>query len=147
MLKFIFSAGSIGIFIAACSPTIADDRSEPVSENVETSPAISEASTPNYNRPNVLIILVDDLGWADLGFRGSDIETPSIDRLAREGLVLNRFYAMPICTPTRSALMTARDPMKLGTAYAGFQPWQNGGVSPEEHFCRRAFKPQVIKPL
>ena len=47
---------------------------------------------------------------------------------------------MPICTPTRSALMTARDPMKLGSAYAGFQPWQNGGVSPQEHFMPESFK-------
>lgn len=92
------------------------------------------------SQPNILILLVDDLGWADLGFRGSDIETPNIDRIAREGLTLNRFYAMPICTPTRSALMTARDPMKLGTIYAGFQPWQNGGVSPDEHFMPQSFQ-------
>ena len=94
----------------------------------------------SLSQPNIVILLVDDLGWADVGFRGSDIETPNIDRLAREGLSLERFYSMPICTPTRSALMTARDPMKLGTIYAGFQPWQNGGVSPEEHFMPESFK-------
>jgi len=94
----------------------------------------------SYTKSNIVILLADDLGWADLGFRGSDIETPNIDRLAREGLTLNRFYSMPICTPTRSALMTGRDPMKLGTIYAGFQPWQNGGVSPEEHFMPQSFQ-------
>ena len=94
----------------------------------------------SYEQPNIVILLADDLGWADLGFRGSDIQTPNIDRSAREGLTLNRFYSMPICTPTRSALMTARDPMKLGTIYAGFQPWQNGGVSPEEHFMPESFR-------
>ena len=73
--------------------------------------------------PNVIILLADDLGWADVGYRGSDIQTPNIDRLAAEGLHLERLYVMPICTPTRSALMTGRDPMKLGAAYAGFQPW------------------------
>ena len=97
-------------------------------------------NTPLYSEPNIVILLADDLGWADLGFRGSDIETPNIDRLSREGLTLNRFYSMPICTPTRSALMTARDPMKLGTIYAGFQPWQNGGVSPDEHFMPQSFQ-------
>lgn len=91
-------------------------------------------------QPNIVIMVADDLGWADVGYRGSDIETPNLDRLAAEGMVLNRFYSMPICTPTRSALMTARDPMKLGTIYAGFQPWQNGGVSPEERFMPESFR-------
>ncbi|NNC39025.1 MAG: arylsulfatase [Hyphomonadaceae bacterium] len=105
---------------------------------IEVSQAIR--TTAAYEQPNIVILLADDLGWADLGFRGSDIETPNIDKLARDGLILNRFYAMPICTPTRSALMTARDPMKLGSIYAGFQPWQNGGVSPDEHFMPETFK-------
>ena len=91
-------------------------------------------------KPNIVIILADDLGYADLGFRGSDIQTPNLDRLASEGMVLNRFYSLPICTPTRSALMTARDPIKLGTAYAGLQPWEHGGVSPEEHFMPESFR-------
>ena len=102
----------------------------------QTAPSVSTS----YEQPNIVILLADDLGWADLGFRGSDIETPHIDSLARDGLTLNRFYSMPICTPTRSALMTARDPMKMGTIYAGFQPWQNGGVSPDEHFMPESFK-------
>ena len=101
--------------------------------------AKSSAANP-YDKPNIVILLADDLGWADLGFRGSDIETPNIDRLAKEGMSLNRFYVQPICTPTRSAMMTARDPMKLGSIYAGFQPWQNGGVSPDEHFMPESFQ-------
>ena len=95
---------------------------------------------PLMGRSLILLFFWPDLGWADLGFRGSDIQTPNIDRLAAEGLHLERLYVMPICTPTRSALMTGRDPMKLGAAYAGFQPWQNGGVSPEEHFMPESFK-------
>jgi len=91
-------------------------------------------------QPNIVILLADDLGWADLGFRGSDIQTPNIDRLAAEGVHLERLYVMPICTPTRSALMTGRDPMKLGAAYAGFQPWLEGGISPQEHFMPDSFR-------
>ena len=91
-------------------------------------------------RPNIVILVADDLGWADVGYRGSDIETPNLDRLAQEGVRLERFYTLPICTPTRAALMTGRDPMKLGAAYAGFQPWDNGGVSPAEHFMPESFK-------
>ena len=109
-------------------------ETKPISEANITSASIRET------QPNVIILLADDLGWADLGFRGSDIQTPNIDRLAAEGLHLERLYVMPICTPTRAALMTGRDPMKLGAAYAGFQPWQNGGVSPEEHFMPESFK-------
>jgi len=111
-------------------------------DNTETSNSVVKpmAKPLSGQQPNIIILLADDLGWADLGFRGSDIQTPNIDRLAAEGLHLERFYVMPICTPTRSALMTGRDPMKLGAAYAGFQPWQNGGVSPEEHFMPESFK-------
>ncbi|NNE58482.1 MAG: arylsulfatase [Hellea sp.] len=105
--------------------------------STETARKPVSAST---NQPNILIIVADDLGWADLGFRGSDIQTPNIDRLAAQGIHLERFYVMPICTPTRSALMTARDPMKLGSAYAGFQPWQNGGVAPQERFMPQDFQ-------
>lgn len=69
--------------------------------------------TIGAERPNILIFLADDLGWADVGYHGSQIETPAIDRLAREGVKLERFYATPICSPTRAALMTGGDPLKL----------------------------------
>jgi len=129
--------------VSACMLLIGCQQAHetPSAKSVTTTTSVNVKKTSNsIAQPNILILLADDLGWADLGFRGSDIETPNIDRLAREGLTLNRFYAMPICTPTRSALMTARDPMKMGTIYAGFQPWQNGGVSPDEHFMPESFK-------
>ena len=51
------------------------------------------------DRPNVVVFLADDLGWADVGFHGgSQIDTPSLDRLAREGVQLDRFYTTPICS-------------------------------------------------
>lgn len=90
--------------------------------------------------PNVIIMLADDLGWADVGYHGSDIQTPNIDRLAKEGMRLERFYATPFCSPTRAALMTGRDPIKMGVAHAVFMAWDNGGVSPEEHFMPESFK-------
>ena len=92
------------------------------------------------SKPNIIIMLADDLGYADLGFRGSDIETPNLDKMAAQGMRLERFYSWPICTPTRAALMTGRDPVKLGMAYAGLQPWVSGGVSPEEHFMPESFQ-------
>ena len=90
--------------------------------------------------PNVIILLADDLGWADVGYRGSDIATPNIDRLAKEGMRLERFYTTPFCSPTRAALMTGRDPIKLGVAHAVFMAWDNGGVSPEEHFMPESYR-------
>jgi hypothetical protein len=60
-------------------------------------------------RPNVVIFFADDLGWADVGDHCEEvIETPSIDRIAAEGIQLDRFYSAPICSPTRAALMTGR---------------------------------------
>lgn len=126
---------SIGLALASCGSSDDAITSEPASQEA----VILNAPSPDIS-PNIVIIMADDLGWGDLGFRGSDIQTPHLDRLRTEGLSLERFYVQPICTPTRSALMTGRDPMKLGSIYAGFQPWQNGGVSPEEHFMPQSFK-------
>jgi len=90
--------------------------------------------------PNIIVIVADDLGWNDVGFHGGDIDTPSLDKLANEGVRLNRFYTTPICSPTRAALMTGRDPMRLGIAYSVILPWDNNGVHPEEHFMPESFR-------
>ena len=59
-------------------------------------------------RPNIVIFVADDLGWADVGYHGSPIKTPHIDRLCREGVELDQHYVAPMCTPTRAALLTGR---------------------------------------
>jgi len=94
----------------------------------------------DVKRPNVIIILADDLGWADVGFHGSPIETPAIDRIAREGVELGALYTAPVCTPTRVMLMTGRDPIRMGLAYEQINPWDNAGVSSEEHFMPESFR-------
>ena len=91
------------------------------------------------SQPNVIIMLADDLGWADVGYHSGDIETPSLDRLAAEGVRLDRFYTTPICPPTRAALMTGRNPIRLGVAYAVILPWDTNGVHPDEYFLPEAF--------
>lgn len=59
-------------------------------------------------RPNIVFIIADDLGWADVGFHGGKAPTPHLDRLARASLELTHHYVAPVCSPTRSALMTGR---------------------------------------
>jgi arylsulfatase A-like enzyme len=67
------------------------------------------------SRPNLVLIMTDDQGWPDLGVHGNpDLETPHLDRLAAEGVRLTRFYASPVCTPTRAALMTGRYAQRTG---------------------------------
>jgi arylsulfatase B len=103
--------------------------------------SLSLAQPGEAAQPNVVIFLADDLGWADVGFHGEEsIETPSIDRIAREGVQLDRFYATPICSPTRAALMTGRDPMRLGVAYGVIMPWHTNGIHPAERFMPQSFQ-------
>lgn len=79
-------------------------------------------------RTNVVVMLADDLGWNDVGFHGSEIQTPNIDRLASEGTQLDRFYSCPLCSPTRAALMTGRYPLRLGLGYTVVRPWARFGM-------------------
>ena len=65
-------------------------------------------------RPNILYILVDDLGWGDVSYHGSPIRTPNMDRLVRRGVELDAHYVNPVCTPTRVSLLTGRYPGRFG---------------------------------
>ena len=59
-------------------------------------------------QPNILLIVADDLGWADVGWHGGAFKTPQLDKLASAGVELDRHYVQPVCTPTRTALMSGR---------------------------------------
>jgi arylsulfatase A-like enzyme len=71
------------------------------------------ASRP-ATRPNVLVLLADDLGWNGVGFHNPKSPTPNLNRLAQEGLELRRFYSYPVCSPARAALLTGLMPRRLG---------------------------------
>ena len=77
-------------------------------------------------QPNIVFLLIDDLGYADCGFNGgTEIKTPNIDRLAKSGTVLEHHYVQPVCSPTRSTLMTGRYPTHTGvyTIVSPGAPW------------------------
>ena len=67
-------------------------------------------------RPNVIVILTDDQGWADIGYNNPKVYTPHLDELASNGTTFTNHYVMPQCTPTRVALMTGRYPSRFGGA-------------------------------
>ena len=79
-------------------------------------PEASHGNLPGPNYPNIIVILVDDLGYGDLScFGGPNLRTPNIDRIATEGMRLTRFYAnSPVCSPSRASLMTGRYPDLVG---------------------------------
>ena len=89
-------------------------------------------SAPGAPRPNIVIILADDLGWTDVSFHGGSIATPNIDRIAVEGAELARYYVAPVCSPTRAGLMTGRYPIRFGAMRAVYPPWRTGGMDTSE---------------
>ena len=60
------------------------------------------------SRPHIIFVLADDYGFNDVGYHGSEIKTPNLDKLAGEGVKLENYYVQPICTPTRSQLLSGR---------------------------------------
>lgn len=69
-------------------------------------------------QPHIVFILVDDQGFRDVGYHGSEIKTPTLDRLAAQGVKLENYYVQPLCSPSRSQLMTGRyEPRSRTTPY------------------------------
>ena len=105
--------------------------------------SLASLSTLAYGqdaKPNIVIILADDLGNADLGYRGSDIKTPNIDALAKSGVRLESFYGMPVCTPSRAELMTGRYAMRYGLETLVIFPSHTYGLPTDERTLPQALK-------
>lgn len=101
---------------------------------------ISSLNCHAEERPNIVVILADDLGNADLGYRGSDISTPNIDTLAKSGVQLEDFYGLPVCTPARSSLMTGRYPMRQGLQTLVIFPSHKYGLPTDEETVAQSLK-------
>jgi len=91
--------------------------------------ALVAAQLPAAEKLNVVFILADDLGWADLGCYGADLhETPHLDQLAREGVRFTQAYAMPVCSPSRASILTGRHAARLQMTI-----WREGALKPTQN--------------
>ena len=98
---------------------------------------LSSFTAQAADRPNVILIMCDDLGWGDTGFNGNTvIKTPQLDAMARAGMNLKRFYAgAPVCSPTRGSCITGRNPFRYGIVHAN-----TGHMKPEERTLAEALQ-------
>jgi arylsulfatase A-like enzyme len=95
--------------------------------------------TPNHPResaPNIVVILIDDLGFSHFNCFGSDLVTPNIDQLAAGGLRFSNFHVTPLCSPTRAALLTGRNHHSVGMR--GLSNWSTGFPSMRGHITNHA---------
>lgn len=105
--------------------------------------SLASLNTFAYGRtpkPNIVIVLADDLGNADLSYHGSDIKTPNIDNLANNGVRAEAFYGMPVCTPSRAELMTGRYAMRYGLQTLVIFPSHTFGLPTDERTLPQALK-------
>jgi arylsulfatase A-like enzyme len=109
--------------------------------------ATSAAAQSAAPRPHIVYIVADDLGWKDVGFHGSDIKTPHIDELAREGARLEQFYVQPMCTPTRAALLTGRYPFRYGLQTLVIPTPAKYGMPTDEWLLPQALKDAGYKTV
>lgn len=97
--------------------------------------------------PNVVLIISDDQGWFDVGIHGNPhIETPVLDRLARQGVRFSRFYCSPVCTPTRASLMTGRHYQRTGAidTYKGRDTLDAGEITLGDVFRSRGYRTACV---
>ena len=115
--RLLAAAVLVGLFGSQCAPpdqTSTAGKAAPPNHGSETAMRLAEGQSAD--RPNVVLIYVDDLGYGDLGsFGHHTIETPHLDRLAAEGMRFTSYYApSPLCSPSRAALLTGRTPFRSG---------------------------------
>ncbi|AEH10672.1 MULTISPECIES: arylsulfatase [Protofrankia] len=82
----------------------------------ESEPAWPPRVRPDGHAPNIVVVLVDDMGYSDIGPFGAEIATPALDRLAEQGVRLTNYHTMPLCSPARAALLTGLNPHRVGYA-------------------------------
>ena len=89
-------------------------------------------------RPNIVVILVDDMGYSDIGCFGSEVPTPNLDKLAADGIRFTQFYNTPRCSPTRAALLTGLYPQQAGLG------WLDNKVDPKSRSFAGKLLPRCV---
>ena len=79
-------------------------------------------------QPNIILVLADDLGWNDVSWNNPSMPTPTLARLASEGLRLDQAYSQQVCTPSRAALLTGKYPFHIGRQKRALKPLQPTGL-------------------
>lgn len=90
---------------------------------------VSGTLTRGARQPHVVFIVADDLGWNDVPWHNAGLFSPNLARLASEGVILEQYYAQPVCTPTRAAILTGRYPYKLGRQGHVLNPLEPTGLT------------------
>ncbi len=101
--------------------------------------ATLRATDARIPKPNIVVFLADDMNWNYPGFNGGQCETPNLDRLAKEGTRLTRFYVHSVCSPTRAALLAARYPFRNGMEERSHGN-DTAGMLPDERTLAQALK-------
>jgi len=91
------------------------------------------------SRPNVIIVVADDLGFNDVGYNGSEVATPRLDAWIDDALRFSRFYSNVVCSPTRAGLMTGRWPIRFGMMRNTVEPGETFGLPSDEETIAEAF--------
>ncbi|KAK7086018.1 hypothetical protein SK128_026978 [Halocaridina rubra] len=100
-------------------------------------------SLPSQNedpKPHIILIVADDLGWNDVSWHNPEVKNPNMEALANTGIILSQSYVQPICTPTRSALLTGRYPHALGRQHDVLWPEEPTGLTIERQLLPEALK-------
>jgi len=98
---------------------------------------VTKATSP---QPNIVIILADDMGWDDIGYNSNEISTPNLDRLSSQGVRFERYYTQPVCTPSRTSIMTGRYPIHTGMQDSVIDKGEPWGVGLNETFLSQQLK-------
>jgi arylsulfatase A-like enzyme len=140
-LKREIAAGPLGSFLTAQNMIVKSRTLTRLCLTMAMALGVTMDAGAIENKPNIIHIVADDLGWKDVGFNGcTDIKTPNLDALAAGGAKFTQFYVQPMCTPTRAALMTGRYPYRYGLQTAVIPSVSNYGLATDEWLMPQCLK-------
>ncbi|XP_029930946.1 arylsulfatase I-like [Myripristis murdjan] len=120
----VAAAAAVCVCVCVLSLTAAHSTHNLMQDQEDAHTQSHEASGEQKRQPHIIFILTDDQGYNDIGYHNPSIKTPTLDKLAAEGVRLENYYVQPICTPSRSQLMTGRYQIHTGLQHSIIRPRQ-----------------------